>query len=162
MRAKDKALAKGDLNPSRGSGPPPPIRKKGFAEMVPSGMPGPKDAQRGSEKQDKGERIKPKTYQDYNQWDKFVHKDLDKMLSDFDEQERQEMEEEHRLRLADERRRIEEKEAAARKHIGPSAPPLPPVRRRRASRAPRRARAGTFLPRPIRVESRVASLRSGA
>jgi len=37
-------------------------------------------------KSEKGERIKPKTYQDYNQWDTFVHKDLDKMLHDFDEE----------------------------------------------------------------------------
>ena len=26
------------------------------------------------------------TYQDYNQWDTFVRKDLDKMLADFDEE----------------------------------------------------------------------------
>ena len=34
--------------------------------------------------------------QDYNQWDKFVHKDLDKILDDFDENDRQEQEETHR------------------------------------------------------------------
>ena len=35
------------------------------------------------------QRIQPKNYAGYNQWDKFVKKDLDKVLEDFDEQDRQ-------------------------------------------------------------------------
>ena len=37
----------GDLNPTlKSTKAAPPVRKKGFAEMVPSGMPGPKDLER--------------------------------------------------------------------------------------------------------------------
>ncbi len=64
--------------------------------MVPSGMPGPKDKERQKNKGEDSSRIKPKNYQDYNQWDKFVAKDLDKILDDFDETDRQEQEEGHR------------------------------------------------------------------
>lgn len=74
--------------------------------MIPSGVKGPKDEERERAKkgEEGGERIKPKTYQDYNQWDKFVHKNLDQMLTDFDETDRQEQEEKHRLKLAEERK----------------------------------------------------------
>ena len=109
----------GDLNPTYAKMKQvPPVRKKGFAEMVPSGMPGPKDKEREKEKMNGGEdRIQPKSYADYNQWDKFVHRNLDKMLEDFDEQDRQEQEDKHRQRMLEERRAIEEKEAVARKNV---------------------------------------------
>jgi len=121
VKAKDKAILKGDLNPASGKMKLPGVRQKGFVEMVPSGVPGPKDKERkkkgGGDEDDEETRIKPKNYQDYNQWDKFVHRDLDKMLEDFDENDRQEQEEGHRNRLAEERRRIEEKERLARAHV---------------------------------------------
>lgn len=94
------------------------MRKKGFAEMVPSGMPGPKDLERAKENgADAAESIKPKSYADYHQWDKFVNKNLDKILDDFDETDRQEQEEKHRNRMMEERRAIEDKEAAVRKKV---------------------------------------------
>jgi hypothetical protein len=41
------AKPQGDLNPTlKSTKAAPPVRKKGFAEMVPSGMPGPKDLER--------------------------------------------------------------------------------------------------------------------
>lgn len=87
--------------------------------MVPSGMPGPKDLERAKEKDGEGVegRIQPKTYQDYHHWDKFVNNKLDKMLDDFDEQDRQEQEEKHRNSMLEDRRRIDEKEAEARKKV---------------------------------------------
>eukprot|EP00960_Hanusia_phi_P039828 754070-Hanusia_phi.AAC.2 len=111
VKKKDKKLLTGDLNPTAKKALPA-VRKKGFAEMVPSGAPGPKDEERkkGGKGEEGGGRIKPKTYQDYGQWDKFVAKDLDKMIEEFDENDRQEEEAKHRTKLAEERRKIEEKE----------------------------------------------------
>eukprot|EP00961_Rhodomonas_salina_P187393 2529892-Rhodomonas_salina.1 len=116
IKKRDTGLLKGDLNPTRGKPVPvgaysvgrAAVRKKGFAEMIPSGVKGPKDEERERAKkgEEGGERIKPKTYQDYNQWDKFVHKNLDQMLTDFDETDRQEQEEKHRLKLAEERKAL--------------------------------------------------------
>eukprot|EP00283_Hemiselmis_rufescens_P011240 CAMPEP_0173436332 /NCGR_PEP_ID=MMETSP1357-20121228/15885_1 /TAXON_ID=77926 /ORGANISM="Hemiselmis rufescens, Strain PCC563" /LENGTH=347 /DNA_ID=CAMNT_0014401399 /DNA_START=56 /DNA_END=1095 /DNA_ORIENTATION=+ len=123
VKAKDKAILKGDLNPASGKKKATPgVRQKGFVEMVPSGVLGPKDKERkkkkkGDDDDDEETRIKPKNYQDYNQWDQFVHKDLDKMLEDFDENDRQEQEEGHRNRLAEERRKIDEQERLARAHV---------------------------------------------
>jgi hypothetical protein len=58
--------AQGDLNPTyKKMKEVPPVRKKGFAEMVPSGMPGPKDEERkqAAESMRDAERIQPKNYQ---------------------------------------------------------------------------------------------------
>lgn len=43
----------------------PEVRKKGFAEMVPSGMRGPKDKEKmhGGSNEEHDSRIKPKNYQ---------------------------------------------------------------------------------------------------
>merc|ERR1719409_120027 len=119
IRTRDQKLRKGDLNPTyKKMKEVPPVRKKGFAEMVPSGMPGPKDEERkqAAESMRDAERIQPKNYQEYKQWDK-LEKNIDKWESEFDEQDRQEQEARHRQAMLDERRAIELKEAAARKKI---------------------------------------------
>jgi len=115
----DSRACQGDLNPTyKSTQAAPPVRKKGFAEMVPSGMPGPKDLERKKEAaRETGDgRIQPKNYQEYGQWDK-LEKNIDKWEEDFDEQTRQEYEDEHRNRMLAERRAIQEKEDAARKKV---------------------------------------------
>ena len=51
VEARARGPWQGDLNPTyKSARAAPPVRKKGFAEMVPSGMPGPKDLEREKEK----------------------------------------------------------------------------------------------------------------